>query len=164
MDLSKLSEQDLRALANGDMKSISQAGLISLGETAQNNQDQSHTTQFGSGVPQPYDPSLGGGTLQVGSVNTHIPTSQGVERVLAGTGQGLTNAARHVGNLVGLESNADLQEAKRLDQPLLDTPGGKTGALIGETVATAPVGYGVGGALARTGLAASRPVIGAIGR
>lgn len=164
-----LSESDLRALAAGNTAGMSTAGLQALGAYNENSQGQEHTSSVSAGeIPPLYDPSEGGGTVQVGfppltgSLDTHIPTSQGVQRVLSGTGQGLTNVGRHAGNLVDLESDQELADAKKTDAPLLNTGAGKFGSIIGETVATAPIGYGVGGGLVRTGLAAKG--IGAIGR
>jgi hypothetical protein len=61
---------------------------------------------------------------------------------LAGLGQGLTNVARHAGNLVGLESDQDLKDAKALDAPLLQTPSGRFGGAAGEAAALVPATMG----------------------
>lgn len=74
------------------------------------------------------------------------------QRLLEGVGQGMTNVGRHVGNLVGAVSDADLAEAKQRDAALLRTGAGRAGAFLGEVAATAPVG-GVGLGLARAGAA-----------
>jgi len=83
-----------------------------------------------SAAPSQFDPSAGGGTLQFGPFDTGIKTPQGLDRALAGAGQGMTDLARHAGNLVGLESNQDLTQAKALDAPLLNTGAGKVGNFI----------------------------------
>ncbi len=82
----------------------------------------------------------------------HLGTvPQGVNRVLAGIGQGMTSVARHAGNLVGLESNQQLRDAAKLDAPLLNTFGGNAGSLIGQMAATAPIGLGASAAIGRAG-------------
>ena len=60
-------------------------------------------------------------------------------KLLAGTGQGLTNVARQVGNMVGLVSDERMEEAKAKDAALLDTTAGKIGSFAGETAALAPL-------------------------
>jgi hypothetical protein len=77
-------------------------------------------------------------------------------KVIAGTGQGMTDFVRHAGNLVGLESNQDLGEAKQLDAPLLATTPGKIGNFIGTTAAMAPLGMGAGAGLGRLGALGAR--------
>lgn len=76
------------------------------------------------------------------------------QRVLAGIGQGMMNVGRHAANLVGLQSDEQLADAKQLDAPLLATGAGKTGALIGEVAATAPLMMGGAGVLGRVGMGA----------
>jgi hypothetical protein len=75
-----------------------------------------------------------------------------LQRLREGIGQGMTNVARHAGNLVGLTSDEDLASAKERDAALLSTGAGKTGAFLGEVAATAPVG-GLGLGAARAGAA-----------
>lgn len=65
----------------------------------------------------------------------------GDERVLAGTGRGMANLGRGAAQLVGNESQADLQEAAKLDAPLLATPGGAAGNIIGTTAALLPAAF-----------------------
>ena len=61
-----------------------------------------------------------------------------VDRLRAGIGRGMVSAARGVGNLLGLVSDADMAEAKRLDAPLLKTTGGAVGNVLGSVAAAAP--------------------------
>lgn len=72
--------------------------------------------------------------------------SQGAQ-VLAGTGQGMTNVVRHAGNLVGLESDQELKDAKALDAPLTASPAGKLGSMLGENAVLTPFSLGSGMAL-----------------
>lgn len=65
---------------------------------------------------------------------------EGLETFKTGVGRGMTNIARNVGNLVGLVSDEELEEAARLDKPLMDTTSGLAGSVVGEIVTTAPVG------------------------
>lgn len=76
------------------------------------------------------------------------------QRLLAGIGQGMTNVGRHVGNLVGLQSDQQLADAKALDAPLLATGAGRAGSLIGETAVTAPLMMGGAGLVGRTAIGA----------
>lgn len=69
----------------------------------------------------------------------------GFEKFRAGVGQGMSNIGRQAQNLVGLKSDAELQDAAGLDRALLDTGAGKAGSFLGEIAATAPVG-GLAGA------------------
>lgn len=78
----------------------------------------------------------------------------GAQLGLAGIGQGMSNVTRHAGNIVGLESDQALKDAKALDQPLLNTPAGRLGALGGETAMLAPATMGLEGAAGLTGLGA----------
>lgn len=107
------------------------------------------------------DPSAGGGELQIWNpfgenFDLGVKTPQGLDRVLAGTGQGMTNVVRHVGNLlggIGGTTNADLDKNKSLDAPLLNTTAGKVGNFLGTTAITAPLMMGAGeGALQAGGL------------
>ena len=105
---------------------------------------------------QKFDPSAGGGTLQIGPLDTGVRTPQWLDRTLSGVGQGMTDLVRHAGNLVGLESGQDLANAKKLDAPLLNTTAGKVGNFIGTTAALAPLGMGAGAALGRAGALGAR--------
>jgi len=61
-----------------------------------------------------------------------------LDRLRAGIGRGMASAARGVGNLVGLVSDADIAEAKRLDAALLNTTAGKVGNVVGIAEAALP--------------------------
>lgn len=76
------------------------------------------------------------------------------ERVLAGAGKAFVDIGRGIGQMTGLVSQAEIDEAKRLDAPLMDTGAGMAGN-IGANMLTALVPGGntvkgaalVGGAL-----------------
>ena len=117
----------------------------SLAHTA----DETHPNNFVSQAGSEYDPSLGGGTLRPFGMDTGIPTPQPVDRLLAGTGRGLVHTGRSAANLVGDVSDQSMADEKAIDAPLLATGMGEVGNLLGEGAATAPIGFGVGGTLAR---------------
>lgn len=76
--------------------------------------------------------------------------------LLAGTGRGMMDLVRHAGNLVGLQSDQDLQNAKQLDAPLLNTRPGELGSMLGQTAATAPVAMGAGAGMGAMGNVGAR--------
>jgi hypothetical protein len=55
-----------------------------------------------------------------------------------GIGMGMAKIGRGVGQAVGLVSQADIDEANRLDQALLKTGGGKVGNVLGQAATVAP--------------------------
>jgi hypothetical protein len=78
------------------------------------------------------------------------------QNALAGAGKGFTDAARGIGQIIGVTPQASIDEAKRLDAPLLNTGGGMTGniganiamtALPGGAATTVPRAAGLGAAL-----------------
>lgn len=62
-----------------------------------------------------------------------------VGRFVAGYGKAGADLVRGAGQLVGLESRADVAESRRLDAPLMATTGGKVGNVTGNVAALAPV-------------------------
>lgn len=86
------------------------------------------------------------------------------EQVLAGVGRGMTNTARGVGQALGLVDQGTIDEAKRLDQPLMNSGYGKTGDVIGTIASTLPAmavpgaNTVAGGTLLGGALGAAQPV------
>lgn len=116
--------------------------------------------------PVAVDPSEGGGRLQIfnpfgPNIETPIPTNQGVERFLAGGGKALFDIGRGVGQITSLTSQADIDEAKRLDTPLMKTGAGMAGNLIGNVAALAPTAF-IPGVNTYTGSALLGGALGAI--
>ena len=69
-----------------------------------------------------------------------------LDNVRAGIGKAFVDPVRGVGQMLGVNSQADIDEAKRLDAPLMDTKAGMGGNILGNVaLAAAP-----GGALANT--------------
>lgn len=81
-----------------------------------------------------------------------------------GIGRGLVNTTRHAGNLANLVPDERIEDANRLDAPLMATGGGKVGNILGEAAATAPLGLGVGSAASRLGGVAARVAANPVGR
>lgn len=85
------------------------------------------------------------------------------EKVLAGIGKGFVDIGRGVGQRLGMVSQQDIDEAKRIDAPLMATGAGMTGNMIGNVAATAPAmlitggGSLAGSAALGAGLGAIKP-------
>ena len=74
------------------------------------------------------------------------PTSDSdFENFRAGIGRGMSNVARNVANIAGVEGYDDetLRQKNELDQALLDTKAGMAGNIAGEIAITAPVTGGL---------------------
>lgn len=74
-----------------------------------------------------YAKSLGGT-----DVSAQAPSASFGGRVLEGIGQGLTNLGRGVKQRLGMMSEQEVAEARRVDAPLLNTGGGILGSVIGQ--------------------------------
>lgn len=88
-------------------------------------------------------------------------TMSGPERVLAGVGRGMMSVARGFGGLVGAVNQADVDEAAKLDSPLLATKGGKAGNVLGTAAVLAPAAL-IPGANTLAGAAALGGATGAL--
>lgn len=118
-DLKKLETALINAHAAGD----EEGARILAQEIKRMRGNEGAAARMISGTPE-IDPTEGMSTTQ---------------KVLAGVGMGMTNAARGVGNLVGLVSDEEIAEAKRLDAPLANTTAGTVGNVLGSAAALAPV-------------------------
>lgn len=147
MDLSKLSEADLRAIAGGDTNALSGDGRLALASKTQDVQQQTHTTSVGSGVP-----------------TGPVTEMSGPQRFRAGIGRNFAAIGRNVGNLVGLIPDQQVKDANQLDEQLLATPGGASGDMFGNLVSSLPIGAGVGGGVSRLGSIGARVAANPISR
>src|SRR3569832_1922026 len=77
------------------------------------------------------DPSAGASTLRPFGLNTGIPIPQGVNRFLAGVGKATEDIGCGLGQMIGLESPADVQASRTRDVPLMNTGAGKAGVITG---------------------------------
>lgn len=88
----------------------------------------------------------------------------GTDKFLAGVGKSMYDVGRGVGQLVGAVSREDIDEARRLDAPLMQTTAGKAGAITGGVAAFAPTMFipgantAVGASLVGAGMGALSPV------
>lgn len=82
--------------------------------------------------PSEYDPTSKEYQAKYG------PTGSVGQNLLAGAGKAFVDLGRGAGQLMGLESRGDIQEARRLDQPLMATTAGKVGNVAGNVAATLP--------------------------
>lgn len=102
------------------------------------------------------DPSAGGGAISIGIPGTRfqfdIPTSQTVDRALSGAGKSIHDMGQGAAQIVrsglervgqkatadklGLTTQADVDETKLRDAPLMNTTAGKVGYVGGSLAAT----------------------------
>jgi hypothetical protein len=89
-----------------------------------------------------FDALPGGGTAPTGSpqaVAARSPISQSnLQNWLAGAGKATEDIGRGVGQMVGLESRADVQASRERDAPLMATKAGKFGDITGTAVDLLP--------------------------
>lgn len=90
----------------------------------------------------PPNPAEGGGTLQVGPFDTGIKTPEWVDQTLAGAGKSLADTGRGLGQLAGVVPQSEVDEAARLDKPLMGTTAGTLG-YVGGTAAQAALPGGL---------------------
>lgn len=134
MDLSKLSDQDLIALKSKDYSKLSNNALMMLKSAQQ--------------PEQSFDPTEG---------------MSGGKKLLAGAGKAFVDIGRGVGQRLGLVSDEDVQRARELDAPLMQTGAGVTGNILGNMAALAPTAMIpgantlVGGAITGAGLGLLQP-------
>ena len=142
MDLSKLSDADLVALHRGDLSKVSDAGLRMLhGSSAVSSQP----------VAQAPDPTEGMSTF---------------DKFAAGAGKAVYDMGRGAGQMLGLVSDKDVAEARKLDEALMNTGAGMAGNISGNVLASLPAlaipgAQGVAGsALTGAAMAALQPTMG----
>ena len=99
------------------------------------------------------DPSAGEGTLSIGPIDTGIKTPEWLNRGLAGAGKAFVDAARGAGQFVGAVSRDDVERARALDVPLMNSTAGKAGNLGGNLALMLPT-VAIPGANSLTGAAA----------
>ncbi len=89
-------------------------------------------------------------------VELNVDPTEGMstyDKVMAGAGKAFADVGRGIGQLTGLTSQQDIDEAKRLDAPLMDTGAGLTGNVAGNLATM----IGPGAALGAAGRAAKLP-------
>lgn len=112
-------------------------------------------------VPASAGPAKRGGGLFADLIPPKYDPTEGMstsEKFLAGVGKAMTDAGRGVGQMVGLVSQDEINEAKALDKPLMNTTAGTVGNVVGNIATLAPTmlvpgANTVGGAALINGLA-----------
>lgn len=84
------------------------------------------------------DPSEGRLPFAPFGIDTGLTMPQGVSRFMAGAGKAFVDIGRGAGQLVGAVDRKDIDEAKRLDAPLMKTGAGTAGNVVGNMAALAP--------------------------
>lgn len=103
-------------------------------------------------IPKIYDQAT---KSYIADPNVHAEQATG-QNELEGIGRGMVRLPKGAGNLIGLGrvfpntlGDKAIQESDKLDKPLLDTPGGSEGDVIGQSIDMLPVNA-AGGALTKT--------------
>lgn len=84
------------------------------------------------------DPSEGRLPFAPFGIDTGLTMPQGVSRFMAGAGKAFVDIGRGAGQLVGAVDRKDIDEATRLDAPLMKTGAGTAGNVVGNMAALAP--------------------------
>ena len=132
----------------GDSNAVRQLGVVlrqmqSAGRMAKMKQD--NPAEYDAESPEfkaKYDPTAGMSTTQ---------------KVLAGVGKAFTDVGRGAGQLLGINSQKEIDDAKALDAPLMNTGAGQVGNVAGSVAAALPSmfipgGQGLAGAAAIGGV------------
>lgn len=107
---------------------------------------------------EPYDPSMGGGSLSIGPWDTGIPTPQWVDRILSGAGKAFNDTglrAKQLATFNSPEAQMAIDQAKMRDAPLMNAGMGITGNIVGNLAQIVGPSAGLGAA----GLAARAPML-----
>lgn len=104
--------------------------------------------------PAEYDPESEAFKAKYGATSG----MSGIQKFLAGTGRGMMNIGRNLGNVVGLVDDQTIRDANQRDSDLLSTGAGMAGNFLGETAILTPLtlGYGAGANALRAGGTAAR--------
>jgi hypothetical protein len=86
----------------------------------------------------PSDPNAKYKALQIRAQVDPTEGMSGTQKFLAGAGKAYTDIGRGVGQLVGAVPQGDIDEAKSLDAPLMNTGAGVAGNIVGNVAALAP--------------------------
>lgn len=89
-----------------------------------------------------------GNFLQAIDFDTNKPDPtegmSGYETTMAGVGKAFTDVGRGLGQMIGLVSRDDVAEARKRDEALMKTAGGKVGNVVGNVAAALPLALAPG--------------------
>jgi hypothetical protein len=119
--------------AAGDSAAVRQLGAV-LQQMQVATQRQAKIDKLKKDNPAEYDPDSQAWQDKYGATSGMSTT----QKVLAGAGKAFMDIKRGVGQLIGTDSQADIDEAKRLDAPLMKTTAGKVGNIGGNVAIALP--------------------------
>lgn len=119
VDLKKLSDDDLFALKANDLKKLSDAGLAQIKQSGYKERVAAETEK----MREEYSPEKG---------------MSGFDKFVAAYGSAAPMLAKGIGQRLGITSQADVDEAIRINKPLMKTGAGTAGNLVGNIVLAAP--------------------------
>lgn len=145
--------------AVGDSAAVRQLGAV-LYQMQAAQQKQTRVNALKKSDPGEYDPESPEWQSKYGAT-AGMSTA---EKALAGAGKAFADVGRGVGQLLGIKSQADIDESKRLDAPLMRTTAGTVGNVAGNVAAVLPtvfvpgVNTVVGSGLVGAGMGFTQPV------
>lgn len=119
--------------AVGDSVSVRKLGAV-LDQMQQATQRQARANKSAKDNPGEYDPNSQEWQDKYGATSGMSTT----QKVLAGAGKAFADVGRGVGQLLGVNSQADIDEAKRTDAQLMDTMAGTLGNVGGNVAIALP--------------------------
>lgn len=108
---------------------------------------------------KPANPTDGGLPFRPFGIDTGLTMPEGLSNLAAGVGKAFTDIGRGVGQMTGQVSRKDIEDARKLDAPLMATTGGTVGNIAGNVAALVPTAF-IPGANTLTGSAAIGAVTG----
>lgn len=90
------------------------------------------------------NPTEGGLPFRPFGVDTGMTMPEGVSNFMAGMGKAFVDVGRGAGQLVGKVSRKDVEEARKIDAPLMETTGGTVGNIVGNVAALLPASFAPG--------------------
>jgi hypothetical protein len=103
--------------------------------------------------------TAGGLPFRPFGIDTGLTMPEGASNFAAGMGKAFADIGRGVGQMVGAVSRKDIEEARKLDAPLMETTGGTVGNIVGNVAALVPTAF-IPGANTLTGAATIGAVTG----
>lgn len=87
------------------------------------------------------NPTGGGLPLRPFGIDTGLTMPEGASNFMAGMGKAFVDLGRGAGQLVGSVSRKDIEEARKIDAPLMETTGGTVGNIAGNVAAMIPTAF-----------------------
>lgn len=124
IDLSKLSDDDFKALQAGNLSAMSDAGfglVLKMQQASLSNHEKAQQQQ--AITREQTDPTKGMGAGGL---------------IAAGAGKAVADLGQGMGQMVGLTDRADVDATRERDKPLMATGGGKGGYFVGSLATSVP--------------------------